>query len=327
MFFFFGPILGSPVDHFDSQSTVSSCLWVDRFPLPRFVQNVMAPTSFEHLKSLTPAQRLQETLDEEFVKREKRGKKSRDAPDAKDVKDAKGAKDAKKVKDAKNAKDGKHVKDGRDAKGGKGIANNQGKHAKTPASQTDQTDTKEDETERLGKWCITVSNAVSGITVGQYFMAPSDSVRDLKDKVQLQLRPDRPWAVNGRLLHQTEELLETVVLKDVNFQELYELQFLLQTSLEDEMNQMYPRSEVLVLPEVVQKVLDGCKLQAYCPEVQWVLDAVTASKSQEEIEELWKEICEDESIGCEDLRQDERGVSQTPLHASSDTGLITHKIP
>ena len=75
--FFFGPILGSPGDHFDSQSIVSSCLWGGRFPLPRFVQNVMAPTSFEHLKSLTPAQRLQETLDEELVKRETGKRKQR----------------------------------------------------------------------------------------------------------------------------------------------------------------------------------------------------------------------------------------------------------
>eukprot|EP00438_Fugacium_kawagutii_P008582 Skav214147 [mRNA] locus=scaffold1645:228501:231106:- [translate_table: standard] len=143
-------------------------------------------------------------------------------------------------------------------------------------------------------------------------MAPTDSVHDLQDKILAQLCPERPWAVMGRLLHHTEVLPETLMLKDINFEEAPEVKYLSQQpDLENEMSQMFPRSEVLLLPEVIRQVLDSCKLQAYRPEVQWVLEAVTQI-SQEEIEQQWKEICEDETMRCKDLRPSQQEARSEP---------------
>ncbi|CAE7751062.1 unnamed protein product [Symbiodinium sp. CCMP2592] len=154
------------------------------------------------------------------------------------------------------------------------------------------------------KWSMTVSNAISGETIGQYLMAPTDLVQDLKDRVESQLCPGRSWAANGRLLHQTQVLSEALMLKEAQIQESSELQYLSHIPVLEDEGRIIPRSDVFLLPEVMKQVLDSCKLQPYQPKVQWVLDAVIAKQSQEELEQQWKDMSEEPGVQCEDLRPD-----------------------
>ena len=146
----------------------------------------------------------------------------------------------------------------------------------------------------LEKWRIDVSNAVSGESLGHYLLFPTDLLQDLKEKVQSQLCSDRPWSVNGRLLHQTRVLQEAMTLKDAGIEGPCELQYLLQSK--DLEGEILPRNELLLVPEVIQQVLDFCKLKVYQPKVEWVLDEFLTLESQKEVEEVWQKICEDEEV-------------------------------
>lgn len=146
----------------------------------------------------------------------------------------------------------------------------------------------------LEKWRIDVSNAVSGESLGHYLLFPTDLLQDLKEKVQSQLCSDRPWSVNGRLLHQTRVLQEAMTLKDAGIEGPCELQYLLQSK--DLEGEILPRNELLLVPEVIQQVLDFCKLKVYQPKVEWVLDEFLTLESQKEVEEMWQKICEDEEV-------------------------------
>lgn len=146
----------------------------------------------------------------------------------------------------------------------------------------------------LEKWRIDVSNAVSGESLGHYLLFPTDLLQDLKEKVQSQLCLDRPWSVNGRLLHQTRVLQEAMTLKDAGIEGPCELQYLLQSK--DLEGEILPRNELLLVPEVIQQVLDFCKLKVYQPKVEWVLDEFLTLESQKEVEEVWQKILEDEEV-------------------------------
>ena len=166
------------------------------------------------------------------------------------------------------------------------------------------------EEKNLDKWRIDVLNAVSGESLGHYLLFPTDLLQDLKEKVQSQLCLNRPWSVNGRLLHQTRVLQEAMTLKDAGIEGPCELQYLFQCK--DLEGQILPRDELLLIPEVIQQVLDFCKLKVYQPKMEWFLDEFLTLESQKEVEEVWQKIREDEEV-CQDLRSNERSLLTLPF--------------
>ena len=159
-------------------------------------------------------------------------------------------------------------------------------------------------TELPARWTVQVSNAVSGQDLGQYLMAPTDLVQDLKSKICSRVCPARPWAVNGQVLRESQVLPEAYALKEAGVGDGSELQFVSLSPMQNIADM--GRSEPLLLPDVIQQALDQCKFKAYQPQVEWVLGNFTVRESQAELEQDWKRACEEEHVVCEDLTSEGR---------------------
>lgn len=164
------------------------------------------------------------------------------------------------------------------------------------------------EVEPKGTWTVEVSIAVSAQSLGQFVISPLDLVQDLKARIASQLCPTRPWAVNGKLLHGSSVLEEKDSLKDAGVEDSSDLQFLslMTVSREDAL----PRNELLLLPEVLNQVLNPCTIKAYQPKVQWVLESFVTRGSDAELEQDWAHASAREGVQCEDLTNPEGSGAQ-----------------
>ncbi|CAE7464501.1 unnamed protein product, partial [Symbiodinium pilosum] len=118
-----------------------------------------------------------------------------------------------------------------------------------------------------------------------------DSVQDLRAQVARRINAERPWTADGKLLFGTQILEDAVLLKDADLADPCELQFLAAAR-----GQALERSDLVLLPEVVQKFLDPCQVRPYKPDVQWVLKDFAIRSTEQELVADWQRESEREDV-------------------------------
>ena len=144
-----------------------------------------------------------------------------------------------------------------------------------------------------------VTHALTGTSLGHFRPSASDSVQELKLEIGRKINAQRPWSASGKLLYQNQVLQETTRLKDIRFEDPIELQYILEAA-----GEALARTDLVLLPEVVQNLLNPCTLKQYQPNIRWVLKDFAIRGTQDELVEDWRRESERDGAVLDDLTDD-----------------------